>query len=248
MISVIIPAYNNDRYLSEAVTSVLRQSYQNFEIFIIDDKSTDNTLSCARAFAEQDYRVRVIANHKNLGVAQSRNIGIEAADGDYIAFLDSDDIWMPDKLERQIAEMEINCLDLCYTAYGFMDAEGNISKKIYHVPQTTSLSEMLKENVIGCSTAVFRKHLSKQAKMREEYAHEDYVFWLELMQNGVCAGGINSPLAHYRKTNRGRSYNKLNTAKGRMHVYRDFLDLSLTKSALSFAAYAVNGAKKHFFM
>ena len=246
VISVIIPAYNNENYLILAVESVLTQTYQDFEIIIIDDRSTDNTLRVAIELASKDSRLKVISNPKNLGVVGSRNKGFAAATGEYIAFLDSDDIWLPDKLEKQIELMERNSFDLCYTAYSFIDADGGEFGKTYNVPESTSFSKMLRENVIGCSTVVVRKNLTNDVKMREEYAHEDYVMWLELLRGGARAGGINEPLVLYRKTEQGRSFNKLNAAKGRFYIYRDFLGLSLPKSIFYFAIYAVNGIIKHY--
>ena len=247
MISVIIPAYNNEEYLIKAVESVLNQTYLDYEIIIIDDCSTDNTLSCANDLAARDIRIHVVSNPENIGVVQSRNKGFNIAKGDYIAFLDSDDIWMPDKLEKQIDLMNSLSLDLCYTAYALINANGNIIGKTSYVPESTSLSQMLRKNVIGCSSVVLRKHITDTVKMREGYAHEDYVMWLELLQSGVRAGGINEPLMLYRKTDQGRSFNKMKAAKGRFYIYRDFLGLSLPKSVLSFTIYAVNGIIKHYF-
>jgi len=247
MVSIILPAFNNEVYLVKAVESVLAQTYQDFEVIIIDDKSTDDTLACARNLAERDKRIRVIANPENLGVVQSRNKGFSAATGDLIAFLDSDDLWLPEKLEKQIDLMELKSLDLCYTAYSIIDADGKIHGKTYHVPETTSFKKMLKENVIGNSSVMLRKSLTDNVKIREGYAHEDYVMWLELLRNGAKAGGINEPLMLYRKTDKGRSFNKMSAAKGRFHIYRDFLGFDPVKSLLYFSVYAINGAKKHWF-
>ena len=246
MVSIIIPVYNSEKYLGEAVKSALNQSYKDFEIIIIEDKSSDGTLACARELANQDTRIKVLANNENIGVVQSRNMGFDAARGEFIAFLDSDDVWLNDKLEKQITFMESNAIDLCYTAYSIIDDEGNICKT-YNVPVKTTLDKMLKENVIGCSSVVIRKSLTESIKMRDEYAHEDYVMWLELLIGGAVAGGINEPLMLYRKTDKGRSYNKINAAKDRFKIYSDFLGFSLPKSILCFLKYAFNGIIKHYF-
>jgi len=247
MVSIIIPAYNNEVYLGQAAASVLNQTYQDFEIIIIDDKSTDDTLACALGLAKQDSRIKVLANPQNLGVVKTRNNGFAAATGEYVAFLDSDDIWQSDKLEKQLDLMNRMSLDLCYTAYSFIDAAGNKFGKTYHVPENTSFSKMLRENVIGCSTVVLRKSLTDNVKMRDGYAHEDYVMWLELLRDGAVAGGINEPLVLYRKTEQGRSFNKLNAAKGRFHIYHEFLGLNPLKSLFFFTIYAINGIIKHYF-
>jgi teichuronic acid biosynthesis glycosyltransferase TuaG len=188
----------------------------------------------------------VIANPENLGVELSRNKGFDATRGDYIAFLDSDDIWLPDKLEKQFNLINRLSLDLCYTAYSFIDFDGNAVGKPYKVPESTSFENMLKKNVIGCSTVVIRKKLTDTVKMREGYAHEDYVMWLELLRNGAKAGGINEPLMLYRKTDQSRSFNKRKAAKGRFFIYRDFLGLSLPKAIYVFTIYAINGIIKHY--
>jgi teichuronic acid biosynthesis glycosyltransferase TuaG len=247
MVSVIIPAYNNEVFLVSAVESVLNQTYQDFEIIIIDDKSDDNTLLCAKTFSERDNRVKVISNPENLGVVQSRNKGFASATGEFIAFLDSDDLWMPEKLEKQIKQMEQKQLGLCYTAYSIINADGEQIGKTYHVPRAVTLNDLLKENVIGCSSVVIRHSSTERIKMREGYAHEDYVMWLELLNTGIIAGGIDEPLMLYRKTEQGRSFNKVNAAKGRFHIYRDFLGMSQPKSIYYFIIYAFNGLKKHFF-
>jgi len=246
MISVIIPAYNAEKYLCESVNSALQQTHRDIEIIIIDDKSSDNTLSIASSLADHDRRVKILSNPQNLGVANARNAGIAAATGDYIAFLDADDIWVPDKLAKQLNKLESEKLDLCYTAYGFIDAEGNPFGKLYRVPEKISFAELLKENVIGCSTVLFRRKLSEHTKMRAEYSHEDYVFWLELLRGGAGAGGIDEPLMLYRKTAGGRSFNKFNSAKNRFKIYRDFLGMRIPASVICLVSYAVHGVKKHW--
>jgi len=228
------------------VESVLRQTYQSFEVIIIDDKSTDNTLAIANALASEDSRVHVIENPINIGVSESRNKGMAVCVGEYIAFLDSDDIWLPDKLERQMQKIQDESFDLCCTAYSFIDGENKPIGKTYRIPEAVSLKRLLAENVIGASTVIFRRDLAREFKMRTEYFHEDYVFWLELLQSGIRAAGINEPLTMYRKTEHGRSFNKKNAARERFKIYRDFLGMGLIMSVLYLAVYGFNGIKKHY--
>jgi len=246
MVSVIIPAYNSEKYLKQAVQSVLSQTYQNFEIILIDDKSTDNTLGISHFLANQDSRIHVLENPVNIGVAASRNKGMSACTGEYIAFLDSDDIWLPDKINLQMQKIREENLDLCCTAYSFINSETKPIGKTYRIPEVVSLKRLLAENVIGASTVVFRRSLALKFNMRTEYLHEDYVFWLELLQSGIHAAGINKPLTQYRKTEQGRSSNKKNAAHARYKIYRDFLGMSQIMSALYLTAYAFNGVKKHY--
>lgn len=246
VVSIIIPAYNSGKYLIAAVDSALGQTWQDLEVIIIDDNSSDNTWDIAGGYAEMDSRVVRIKNPKNLGVARSRNKGMAAAKGEFIAFLDSDDVWEEDKLERQIRQMQAKNLELCYTAYSFIDENGKPLGKVYNVPQNLTFDALIKENFIGCSTAVFSRRLAGKFSMRSEYMHEDYVFWLEILGSNVRAGGINHPLVLYRKTVQGRSSNKVRAAGNRFEVYRKFLGMGSLKSIVYFALYALRGIRKHY--
>jgi teichuronic acid biosynthesis glycosyltransferase TuaG len=247
MVSVIIPAYNCKRFLQDAVESVLAQTYSDYEIVIIDDASADGTSELARELKDSCKAVRVLTNSDNIGVAKTRNRGIECAGGEIIAFLDADDMWLPHKLERQIELMEEKQLDLCYTSYDFIDEQGNRTNKPYRVPKAVCWKKMLRENMIGLSTVTVRRSAIGDTRMRGEYAHEDYVFWLELMQKGCKLGGIEDTEVLYRRWESNRSGNKKQAAWDRWLVYRDFLALSKIRSCAAFASYAVNGMIKHYF-
>ena len=169
LVSVIIPAYNCVTYLEQAVNSALTQTYSQLEILIIDDCSQDNTLKIVKSLAQKDNRIRVLKNEMNQGTAATRNRGLRESKGDFIAFLDGDDVWHPDKLERQLDLLKQTDAALCYTAYDFINAEGgSLPGQIYHVPEQCSLSRLLRENVIGCSTAIFRFKYGKEFFMRKD--------------------------------------------------------------------------------
>ena len=237
MVSVIIPAYNCENVLSDAVDSVLKQTLQNLEILIIDDCSTDGTLTLAEELAQNDERIRVIRNEANLGVAMTRNRGIDAASFEWIAFLDSDDIWLPEKLEKQIECLFQTGADLCYTGYCCVDIDGKEVGKPHNVPTEINWHRMLSENVVGCSTALFRK--PDELRMRPEYFHEDYVLWLELMLNDYIFAGVSEVLMKYRVWDSNRSGNKKNAARNRWLVYRQFLRINVVVAAFYFGVYAV---------
>lgn len=248
MVSIIIPAFNCMQYIEHTVRSVLEQSFQDYELIVIDDASTDRTADVLGRMALQVPRMQLVRNSGNMGVAQTRNRGLQLASGEYIAFLDADDLWMPDKLECQMAYMQRADLDICYTGYSFVDEQGAQIRSAYHVPRTLDMQMLLKENVIGCSTALMRRAAIGNIQMRSEYAHEDYVFWLELMQNSCRFGGIDQPLMQYRISRGSRSSNKRGAAANRWRIYRSFLGMTRAASLSAFASYSVHGIRKHFFL
>lgn len=247
LFSVIIPAYQCGSLIDEAVQSVLCQSEEDFEVIIIDDCSLDNTWKKIQELADQDTRIRIYQNQKNLGVANTRNRGLDLAKGTYVAFLDGDDRWRPDKLEKQRRRMEKTACDVCYTSYSFIDSDGRQIRRPYLVPESFSREEFLKENYIGCSTAVIRAESLGKIRMRSEYTHEDYVFWLELLKNGAHFYGITEPLTEYRILKDSRSSNKYKAACGRWKIYRNFLGFGLMKSFWYQVHYILRGLRKHFF-
>lgn len=244
--SVVIPAYNSADNLREAVDSAVQQTHPPYEIIIIDDGSKDNTGEIIKTLANEISAVRPYTNKVNIGVAETRNRGFSIASSDYIALLDSDDIWLPEKMKKQISFMELNKCDFSYTGYSFIDTQGKpIENTDYFVPKTAEIKEMLKENYIGCATTVISKEIAENYKMSSEYSHEDYVFWLTLLQDKKIGMGINEILVNYRISPDSRSGNKFKAAKNRWKIYRNFLKLSIFKSLYYFMIYAFRGYKKH---
>ena len=245
LVSVIMPAYNAERYIEEAITSVINQTYTNWELIVIDDGSKDNTAEIVKQFAEKDKRITLYLNEKNMGVAKTRNRGFDMAKGEYIALLDSDDIWLPEKLENQLKLAEETKAELVYTSYSIIDTDGNKSKDDYIVAEKTDFESLLKENIIGCSTVLLKKEISDNYKFSKEYAHEDYVFMLQLLRDGKVARGVQEVMVRYRFYFTSRSGDKLNAAKNRWIIYRKFLKLPLIKSISCFAQYAFAGIRKY---
>jgi len=251
LISVIIPAFNSGKYLRKAVESVLNQTVLinqkvRLEILILDDASNDSTNMAAEKLCAQHHQIKYFRNQENLGAAETRNRGFTLAEGEYMAFLDADDIWLESKLERQLSLMEGRNLDVCYTGYSFINYQGIPFGKPYRVPENLSLKRLINENVIGCSTVLARKSAIQGLQMRKEYAHEDYVFWMELMQKGRRFGGIKEPLSLYRMAKNSRSNNKMKSALARWRIYRDFLKLNVFSATASFISYAVRGFRKYY--
>lgn len=246
LVSVIIPAFNAEQTIERAVRSGLAQSFADIEILVIDDASVDSTREIVEGLAREDKRVRLLRNDGNMGVANSRNRGFDEAKGEYAALLDADDEWLPEKLERQLAFIANAGCDICCTSYFLMDSEGRSLGKTVFVPDDVSFNLMLRKNVIGASTAVFKTGIVSELRMRSDFMHEDYVFWLEALKTGYTARGLNEPLMRYCFSESGRSHDKRNAAKERWKVYRRYLGYSWLKSAHYFLIYAAHGIRKYY--
>ena len=183
LISVVMPNYNGHRFVEQAIDSVLSQTYQNFELIVVDDCSKDDSLSLIQQKAQSDSRIRVIALKHNTGVAIARNAGIKEAKGEYIALLDNDDLWTADKLERQLSLAQKGA-DIVYCSYDFIDEGNRNIKKPFVVPQQTNFNKMLASSVISCSTSFIKVRLMQAHPFNPDYYHEDYVLWMELLR--IC--------------------------------------------------------------
>jgi len=244
-VSVIMPAYNVAPYIEGSVKSVLAQTYADWELLIIDDRGKDNSYEIACRLAETDSRIRVLQNEKNSGVSKTRNYGIREARGKYIALLDSDDQWRPEKLEKQLAMMEKGDAQIGYTSYAMVSEKGEKVHNDYLVPETTDFKKMLLCNVIGCSTVMLDAKIAKAHPFDETYYHEDYVLWLELMRDGCKAVGCKEVLVDYCVRGDSRSAQKFSSAKKRWLIYRKHLKLPFFKSVYYMMRYAISGLKKY---
>lgn len=245
LISVVMPNYNGYRFVEQAINSVLNQTYQNFELIVVDDCSNDDSLSLIEHKAQSDNRIRVIALEHNVGVANARNVGIKEAKGEYIALLDNDDLWTEDKLERQLALAQKGA-DIVYCSYDFIDEQNNSIKKPFVVPQQTNFNKMLASSVISCSTSFIKTKLMQAHPFNPGFYHEDYVLWMELLRGCPTAFGDQKVLMHYRQVNGSRSNKKGNAAKERWNTYRKALKLNVVTSAWAFVRYALNGVMKYY--
>lgn len=245
-VTVVMPIYNAKRFLEEAIESVVHQTYENWELLLVDDCSKDGSLEIARRYEQEDRRIRVIANEQNQGVAMSRNTGIKEAKGEYIALLDSDDVWVSTKLEKQIALIMEKNATIVYCSYDFIDESGKPILKPYIVPECTNFEKMLVSSVMSCSTVLIEAEFFKKHLFKKEFYHEDYVLWMEMLKEKIDVVGLSDVYAHYRKVSGSRSDNKINAAKQRWKVFREDLKLPLWKSFIAFVGYAVNGITKYY--
>lgn len=245
LVSVIMPAYNAARYIRESVQSVQNQTFDNWELIVIDDCSEDNTVAVVTQLAQDDSRICVYSNEHNSGVAKTRNRGLELCNGEYVAFLDSDDTWYPEKIEIQLKCFRETGADLICTSYAIVDAQGRKQCEDFLVPECISFHHLLKENVIGCSTVMFRRAAGNDVCFEEDFYHEDYVLWLRLLKRGYKAIGIKKVLVNYFFHSDSKAGNKRKAAQNRWRVYRNYLGLSLVKSAWYFTHYALAGLRKY---
>lgn len=241
-VSVVMPAYNCEHYIGQAIGSVLCQDVP-LELIIINDCSPDGTDKAVREYLK-DPRIVYIKNETNLGAARTRNRGVEEARGKYVAFLDSDDWWEPEKLAKQIALMEKENAVLCSTARRLVTPEGRKTERIIHMPPRVTFRELLKGNVISCSSVLIRRDIAREFPMEHEDSHEDYITWMRALRKYGYACGIDEPLLNYRLSAKGKSGNKLKSAKMTYMAYR-YMGFSVPRSAYYFVWYAVNGLVKY---
>ena len=246
LVSVIMPAYNAEKYIEKAIMSVVNQTYTNWELIVIDDGSKDSTSEIVEKLVKKDERIAFFANEKNMGVARTRNRGFDLAKGEYVALLDSDDIWLEEKLEKQLALFSETDADIVYTSYGIIDVEDKKYKEDYLVPSQTDFEKMLGENHIGCSTVVLKKNVTEKYRFNENFYHEDYVLWMQLLKDGHKAYGLTEVLVQYRFYPGSRAANKIKSAQKRWIIYREYLDLPFVKSVVCLVNYMLAGIKKYF--
>jgi teichuronic acid biosynthesis glycosyltransferase TuaG len=266
LVSIVMPAFNCQDYLAESVESVIGQTYQNWELIIVDDSSTDRTVDIARKYASQDKRIRVISMENNSGPAIARNKAIGDSKGQYIAFLDSDDLWISKKLEIQISTMQQWKSFFCFASYTPFRVDGFLMD-VVRAPQTVGYRRMLRGSVIGCLTVIYdasiigRRYFSEgnkeiagtiYSKLIKNLGHEDYMLWLNILKEsdaGLYPGrvviGINEPLGFYRLTKNSISAKKYKVALYQWIIYRRCEKFGFAKSFFYLINYIINGIFKH---
>lgn len=240
-VSVIIPVYNAEGWIEAAVQSVQEQSFKDWELILVDDGSVDasNHVALSQNY-RSDARITVVHLDQNQGAAAARNHGMAVAQGRYVAFLDSDDLWHPHKLERQIAMMRAERAVLSCTGYVRQNMRsGEIA--YVGVPKTTTRAALLSTNTIACSSAIFdRGHFGDQ-HMPLMRSRQDFAFWLDLMAEGAEALGVPEVLMTYRERDQSLSARKGKAARQTWHVYRRHLGMSRMRAAYYFSQYAIRG-------
>jgi teichuronic acid biosynthesis glycosyltransferase TuaG len=245
LVSIITAMYNSEAYIDSTIESVISQTYQLWEMIIVDDCSTDKSAELVLEWAKKDTRIKYYKLEKNFGAPYAaRNFATSKAQGQFIAFLDSDDLWLSEKLEKQLAFMTLNDHEISFTAYSKLYEANPEKKKVINVPAEVDFEELLKTNHIGCLTAMYNViKVGKLSQPGPQY-HEDYIMWLKTLQKGYKAYGLNEILAFYRVHNKSISTNKLKMAGVTWNIYRQSIGLSFFKSLRCFLSYAINGFRK----
>lgn len=244
LVSVIMAAYNAEKTIAQAIESVLKQTYSNFELLVVNDCSKDNTVEIVKNIALQDRRVRLISNKKNSGVSYTRKHGLEEAKGMWIAILDSDDAWTPQKLEKQIELQQRTNADLLYTGSAFMDSNGKLIDWHLHVPVEITYRQLLKQNLLSNSSSLVRKELYSKYYAIGDEMHEDFATWLSILKTGRKAYGVDEPLLIYRITKSSKTGNKFKAAKMNWKTYR-YIGLNQFTAFYYECWYMVKGVLKY---
>ena len=233
LVSIIMPAYNCMEYIAQSIRSVQNQTYRNWELIVADDNSTDGTVDTVRSIAADDNRIQLLETDINLGPAAARNRAINAARGDYIAFLDSDDIWFPDKLRRQISFMEQTGYDFTYTAYEKINERGDRLGVVISAPKSVNYSSMLYQgDPIGNLTVVYNAEKLGKFYVPDIKKRNDYALWLKIMHDCDRAYGLNEVLASYRvRAGSISSTRKSELLKYYWKLYHDIENLSNVKAS-----------------
>lgn len=242
LVSIIMPAFNASRFIGAAIDSVLAQTHPHWELLIVEDCSRDDTLVIVKNYANCDPRIRVFPQPRNQGVTEARNHALAQARGKYIAFLDSDDLWEPDKLSLQLDFMREHQVQVCYSGYQRINQHGEKLSRVLP-PQRVDYQALLRGNVIGNLTGIYdAEALGKEAF--KHYRHEDYVAWLALVKRAGSAMGPARLLASYRVYEGSISSNKIKTLGWQWRIYRESEGLNPLYSAWLMMNYAVQAVFK----
>lgn len=243
MVSVIMPCFNSADVIGASIESVLAQTYRDLELLIIDDFSTDRSLEVIMPYL-QDSRVTLLAKSENQGVARARNDGFARSSGRYVAFLDSDDLWVPEKLATQLADMARNRAVLSFAAYETFHVEPANRLKTVRVPRSITYGQLLRNTIIGCLTVVVDRKQTGDFQMPDLAGGEDTATWLNILRRHGTAYGIEEPLAYYRVSGASLSGNKLQMVRRTWRMYRETQNLSIFATCLCFSFYIKNAISK----
>ena len=240
-VSIITPSWNSENYIVDTIKSVQNQIYKNWEMIIVDDCSTDHTVDIIEAIAKEDPRIKLIKQPVNGGAAKARNISLNEATGRFIAYLDADDIWKPDKLEKQVSFMKSKPCSFSCTSYEVVDDDGKpLNKQVHMLPEVDYVGFLTNNllQTVGIMVdidIVDRKYL----EMPDIRRRQDAATWLQILKAGYKCYGLDEILAEYRRAGNSLSSNKIKAIKGVWNLYRNIEHLSLLFSCYCFIRYAV---------
>ena len=246
LVSIIIPYYKKKKFFKKTFTSAINQSYKNIEIIIIYDDNSKSELKFIKKIVKNKKNTKVLINSRNIGAGLSRNRGIKKSKGEYLAFLDADDLWKKNKLQKQIRFMNSNKIDASYTGYQIMDEKNNIfgsrisKKKI-------SYNNLIYSCDIGLSTVVIRKQklINLNCYFPSLKTKEDYLLWLKLSKKGIIFYGISNSLSYWKKTTNSLSSNVLQKMSDGFKVYFIYLNFGFFKSLFHLFILSINYLRKN---
>ncbi len=241
--SVVMTVYNAEKYLRAAIDSVLAQTEKNFELIIVNDCSTDSSEEIVKSYTDE--RIRYFKNEKNLKVSKTRNFGVAQAKTNLIAFIDSDDVWLETKLEKQLKLINETGTRICYGPCGFIDDDGTLLNRVFDVPKSVNFKRLLKQNVITPSLSMFDKTLLEKYPFEADSVHEDFVATLKMLKGeNLTAYSVDEPLILYRLTNNSKSRNKF---KSMVMTYKSYklVGLNIFQRLYNLPFYVINGLKKY---
>jgi len=229
-ISIITPTFNCETYIEETIHSVQSQSYNNWEMILVDDCSSDQTVNIIKSLAQKDSRVKLIQLEQNSGAAIARNTAIKYATGRYIAFLDADDLWKSQKLEKQISFMHRYQYAFSYSYYDLISENGEPLNKTIYAPKKLTYQTLLYNNAIGCLTAIYDTQILGKVYMPNIRKRQDYGLWLKLLRKIPAAYCLPESLALYRVRKNSISRNKLGLLRYNYQLFREYEKLSIPRS------------------
>lgn len=244
LVSIIMPCYNAEQFVAESIDSVLAQTYQNWELVVTDDNSSDSTPEIVQDYCKKDQRIKLYQPGIHQGIAKTRNHSLSKANGRFVAFLDNDDLWIPTKLEHQVQFMLDNDLAFCYGNYELLHEDGSKMGKTIHNAGKIHYKKYLCNTIIGSGTVMIDTEKTESLVMPLNETSDDMALWCHLLKNGFCAYPMDETILQYRLRSNSASSNKLKAAKDVWKVYRNQENLSFMTSVLYFCCYAFNAIKK----
>ena len=247
MISIIVPVYHVEKYIVETMESVRGQTIENWELLLVEDCGEDNCVQLIREYIERtgDKRIRLICQGANKGAAMARNRGLEEAEGRYITYLDADDLWVPEKLEHELAYLKEKDAAFVFTGYEFADEMGKGTGRVVKVPESLNYKEALKNTTIFTSTVMFdTAKIPKEQLRMPVMKSEDTALWWRILRDGYTARGLDENLVKYRRAGGTLSSNKLEAVRRIWNLYRNAEGLGILNSAYHFCFWAVRAVKR----
>lgn len=245
LVSIVTPVYNAEKFISDTIESVQKQSYKNWELILVDDCSTDNSVKIIEEFAKTDNRIKLIKQNNNGGPALARNKGIEVSTGNYLCFIDADDLWDTEKLNKQVNFMMQNNCAFSFTGYEFANQYGVPNGKKVFIPNQINYKKALKNTTIWTSTVMFDlSKLSKETISMPDVKSEDTATWWKILKQIDYAYGLNEILSYYRRNPNSLSSNKFSAIKRIWKLYRNVEHLNIFYSFYNFCFYAINAVKR----